>query len=38
MEQEGILAPSEGSKPRDILVDVKTHLDNMRKKSRAEEG
>jgi S-DNA-T family DNA segregation ATPase FtsK/SpoIIIE len=38
MEEEGILAPSEGSKPRDILVDVKTHLDNMRKKSRGEEG
>ena len=38
MEQEGILAPSEGSKPRDILIDVKTYLDNMRKKSRGEEG
>ena len=38
MEQEGILAPSEGSKPRNILIDVKTYLDNMRKKSRGEEG
>ncbi len=37
MELEGILAPSEGSKPRDILVDVRTYLDEMRKKDRREE-
>jgi len=27
MEQEGILGPSEGSKPREILVDPQTYLD-----------
>ena len=33
MEQEGILAPSEGSKPREILIDVKQYLDEKRKKA-----
>ena len=29
MEQEGILGPTEGSKPREILVDPKTYLEKM---------
>ncbi len=29
MEQEGIVGPSEGSKPREILVDPKTYLEKM---------
>lgn len=29
MEQEGIVGPSEGSKPREILVDVKSYLERM---------
>jgi len=37
MEQEGILGPSEGSKPREILVDVKSYLGEMRRKPREEE-
>jgi S-DNA-T family DNA segregation ATPase FtsK/SpoIIIE len=35
MEQEGILGPSEGSKPREILVDSQTYLD---KKDREKES
>ncbi len=31
MEQEGVLGPSEGSKPRELLVDPQTYLDKMRK-------
>jgi DNA segregation ATPase FtsK/SpoIIIE-like protein len=26
MEEEGILGPSEGSKPREIMVDPKSYL------------
>jgi S-DNA-T family DNA segregation ATPase FtsK/SpoIIIE len=37
MEQEGILGPSEGSKPREILVDVKSYLGEMRRKPGEEE-
>ena len=33
MEQEGILGPSEGSKPRDILVDPRTFLEKSKKGS-----
>ena len=29
MELEGIVGPSEGSKPREILVDPKTYLEKM---------
>ena len=29
MEQDGIVGPSEGSKPREILVDPKTYLEKM---------
>ncbi|HOY98202.1 MAG: DNA translocase FtsK 4TM domain-containing protein [Acidobacteriota bacterium] len=35
MEQEGILGPSEGSKPREILVDVKSYMLNSAKKNPA---
>ncbi len=31
MEQEGIVGPSEGSKPREFLVDPKTYLEKMKK-------
>jgi S-DNA-T family DNA segregation ATPase FtsK/SpoIIIE len=37
MEQEGILAASEGSKPREILIDVKQYMDDQRKKAREGE-
>ncbi len=33
MEQEGILGPADGSKPREILVDAKSYLSDMRKKA-----
>jgi S-DNA-T family DNA segregation ATPase FtsK/SpoIIIE len=29
MEQEGILGPPEGSKPREILVDTRSYLKKM---------
>jgi len=32
MEQEGILAASEGSKPREILIDIKQWLEQSKKK------
>jgi S-DNA-T family DNA segregation ATPase FtsK/SpoIIIE len=32
MEQEGILGPSEGSKPREILIDVKQWVEQSKKK------
>ena len=31
MEQEGIVGPSEGSKPREFLVDPKTYLERIKK-------
>jgi len=31
MEQEGIVGPSEGSKPREFLVDPKSYLEKMMK-------
>jgi DNA segregation ATPase FtsK/SpoIIIE, S-DNA-T family len=37
MEQEGILAPSEGSKPRGILIDIKQYLGEKRKKAGEDE-
>jgi S-DNA-T family DNA segregation ATPase FtsK/SpoIIIE len=37
MEQDGILAASEGSKPREILIDVKQYLDEKRKKAGEDE-
>jgi S-DNA-T family DNA segregation ATPase FtsK/SpoIIIE len=32
MEQEGVVGPSKGSKPREFLVDPLTYLDKMQKK------
>ena len=38
MEQEGLIGASEGSKPREILVDRKTYLKDMaREKAKKEE-
>jgi DNA segregation ATPase FtsK/SpoIIIE, S-DNA-T family len=36
MEQEGILGPSEGSKAREILIDVKQWVDQSKKKKTGE--
>jgi len=33
MEREGIIGPSEGSKPREILVDAQTYLKQLKKSS-----
>jgi len=35
MEQEGILGPSEGSKPREIMVDVKSYMLKSIKKAQS---
>ncbi|MFO7980782.1 MAG: DNA translocase FtsK 4TM domain-containing protein [Candidatus Aminicenantes bacterium] len=32
MEQEGIVGPSKGSKPREILISVESYIDKMRNK------
>jgi S-DNA-T family DNA segregation ATPase FtsK/SpoIIIE len=37
MEQEGILGPSEGSKPREILVDAKSFMLDAAKKSQPDD-
>jgi len=37
MEQDGILGPSEGSKPREILIDVKQWMDEKKKAAREDE-
>jgi S-DNA-T family DNA segregation ATPase FtsK/SpoIIIE len=37
MEQDGILGPSEGSKPREILVDIKQYMDEKKKSAREDE-
>jgi len=36
MEQEGILGPSEGSKPREIQVDIKQWMEQSKKKVRED--
>jgi S-DNA-T family DNA segregation ATPase FtsK/SpoIIIE len=36
LEQEGVLGPSEGSKPREILVDIKQWMEQSKKKGREE--
>ena len=37
MEQEGLLGPSEGSKPREILVDAEAYFAE-KKKEKAKES
>jgi S-DNA-T family DNA segregation ATPase FtsK/SpoIIIE len=37
MEQEGILGPSEGSKPREILIDSEAYFAD-KKKDRGKES
>jgi len=37
MEQDGILGPSEGSKPREILIDIKQYVDQKKKAAREDE-
>jgi S-DNA-T family DNA segregation ATPase FtsK/SpoIIIE len=37
MEQEGILGPSEGSKPREILVDIKTYMETSTRKAGSDD-
>ena len=36
MEQEGILGPSEGSKPREIQIDIKQWMEQSKKKVRED--
>jgi S-DNA-T family DNA segregation ATPase FtsK/SpoIIIE len=38
MELEGILGPSEGSKPREILIDVKQWMEQSKKKAKDDGG
>lgn len=36
MEEEGVLGPGEGSKPREILVDLKTYLETAGKTRKVD--